>query len=1215
MEVKEEELPPLVPDIDIFSLLSDEELQEELNDALNSLDINIAKDIIKEIQRRNEICKIQLKKLKKIKKIEKVKDITFFSMINNSIRPHTSIIEINNLENYKQKLIDMKDWFKNNIVKSIDINFIFISPEQILFILSSIIQNTVEYNIFIKLPFSSKNKTLKPEMVKKAKRDFTTSKKDKSFKIKSYLLLDIKNIQRVMLTGQLFNIRIRMYGKRFFNIKKGGNAFLYINTIAYDLSSLGIYNYININVQPCLIIALITYGVNITSIYNVNSSILSHTTTQNDLHKICDIIKHCIRVTNLYDTKNIYLYGEDYSSNGIIKLILFKEHYFLDYKMPGCIYAFKNYEKTFDSTNYWYYYNRVSNSGGYYMKRNSYTSSRSIVKILYEKGLFRKINMNDKFIYNSEIKLNLDIVSLNYDPKLCAREVGRRTNGTMKKLLYKKIYDINNTVVLYGDFESDPHKKRHMGYLLCIDYSDESKDKLDSLIVNGSIKNKYYTKFAFQRLGMLLNHKYTYIIYFHNLTYDKSFIYDNMVIDKDGYWGKSKGNIKQLIGQVLNNKGKYVKVILKCSYHVIPTALKNFKEWFNLDIDKEIWIVELSTIENINKEWLLISEALYYIKSDKDNTKEERCQMFINNLNKLEKNNKNMYIKKDLFNFKLYTEYYCLRDCKVLKLGMEKWREMVYELSYNNINLYDIITIPQIGYNLSYIEGAFKDIYEFRLHVRDFMSKSTKGGICATTYNVMWKVDIPMEDLDVNGQYGNTMVIMGGISKGLAKVLNINKLYYKCGISPHIYLRGKKSINMLNLLKEYTYSSLEIIIYGVNRKMNIPVMCEKINNINNYNNSYTGKYSCDILELESLILYQKIVWSLVRGYYFDEGRNKGLSYIVEKLITLRDKLKKLKNGMQQMIKLLINSGFFGRMIMKPIRKKYIILYGKENKNNYINRYNKYVKSWIKISGNMYMINTVKSISMHYAIIHGGNNVLSLSKVDMYLIRYICDINKIIYTYTDTDSLHVEHDKVYLLEKKYFEMTNRKLIGNMPGQLSSDYKFNQLTKKGEGKFIYKKGYDHLMVGVACRSYYLAKKVYINQIDINYPDNNNKLIKQIYYHIRCKGIGGQALVKGIMPIHDIYKEIGPMNIYELLYQGFPCKFDLVKGGKISFEYKDDLTVCTRNNYYRIMFYDNTHKRYHIRKDRTIIEDKVIIMNNDNQYILKTFKDYLVDNNTFN
>ncbi|KKM62431.1 hypothetical protein LCGC14_1521730, partial [marine sediment metagenome] len=793
-----------------------------------------------------------------------------------------------------------------------------------------------------------------------------------------------------------------------------------------------------------------------------------------------------------------------------------------------------------------------------------------------------------------------------------ARKVGERRDGTMRELLYSPVYD-ENTIVLYGDFESDPHtnRRKHIGYLLCIDYSDESIDKLNSLVVDGSIKVKYHTKNAFQQLGDLLDHRYVYIIYFHNLTYDKSFIFDYVVLDKNGYWGKSKGNIKQLTGHIINNKGKYVRLILKCSYHMIRTSLKNFKEWFNLDIEKEVWMVELSTLEVMEKQWVYISEALSYIKSNKDNTASERKEIFLAALSKLERDNPGMYISGDKFNFKLYTEYYCLQDCKVLKLGMEAWRQQVYEISGGRINLYDLMTLPQLGYNLLYISGAFDNVYEFRLHVRDFMSKATKGGVCCTAYNAMWKVDIQMEDLDVNQQYPHAMIKMGGVSMGLAKVLNTEKIYRTIYVSSQKYLQGKDSIDMLNKLSQYDYSSLQIYIYGVNRTIKMPIISIKVKKINNYDDSYVGIYYCDINELKALIVYQNIIWSLVRGYYFDEGRNNRLSEVVTRMCNLRNTLRSQKNGMQAMIKELNNSGFFGRMIMKPIRSNYIIIYMEENLKNYINRYNKFIKYWIKISSFMYMVKTIKSISTHYAMVHGGNNVLSQSKMDIYLVRDICDKNGIIYLYGDTDSLHVEHAKLHILELEYKKQTGRELIEKeIIGQYSSDYKFDKLIKKGGGKFKYMKGYDNMIIPIASSSYYIWKKVYINQINITYPEvEYYNLVKQIYYHIRCKGIGGDALVKGIVPILEIHKQIDPMKIYELMYQGIVCLYDVVKGGRISFQYKNDLTVCTRNNYYRIMHYDQNKIRYHIRKDRTIIEDNVYIMNTDNQELMKRLKNDMV------
>ena len=706
------------------------------------------------------------------------------------------------------------------------------------------------------------------------------------------------------------------------------------------------------------------------------------------------------------------------------------------------------------------------------------------------------------------------------------------------------------------------------------------------------------------------------------MSYDKTFVIKHMVTNRHGYIGKTEGNMKGLDGQILNRNGVYVQINLRCSWHMIKTKLKNIPSWFGLNYEKEVWMPELSKLEVMEKEWVYIKKAISYIKSKDGESKQKRIKRFIDSIHKLDRESNVCYIKGDMFNFKLYTDYYCIRDSQIIGEAMEIWRKTVNRLSNNRICIYDVLTIPQLVYNLLYIWRGFEDIYEYRLHPREFMSRCEKGGVCMTRDNHMWKVDIPIVDLDVNGQYAKAMVDMIGIVKGLAKVIDVKKMYSNINITeiynasgyfnPSKELVGIRSKKMYNELAEYDYSMMEIKVYGVNKRLHFPVLSDRTGNVVDYTNDYTGIYYCDIVELKDLIQYHDLEWELIRGYYFDEGRNANLSILVSYLTAYRNTLRQEGNGMQKMIKLLINS-LYGRMGMKPIRKDYIVIYGIEEKDKFINRYCKFVLKCTPITKTMFFIKVIKSISMHYSIPQGSSNVLSISKTNMNLVKYICDKHDILIFYTDTDSLHVEADKIPLLEHLYEEYVGKKLVGILPGQFSIDYDPSDMIRKDGGQYKYVKG--RKLDLVAIRAYYLAKKFYINQINDDQFDPYIGVVhRDIYYHIRAKGIGPYGITDGMVEFSDLYINRDQMETYEMLYQGIPTKFDSVKAGKVCFQYKDDLSVLTRNDFFRTVWFPgsiiesgvriqkNKHIRYHVTKDRVVLQDTVWVSNDQiNDYML--------------
>ncbi len=1200
---------------------------------------------------------------------------------------------------------------------------------------------------------------------------------------------------------------ITFYKKDFFIEKKSGSFFPYINTTNYDLTSLGIYKSIDDGIKDdsCIIVAFRTYGIDEKLLNNIKMCIVNRRIKRVDLEIISHIIKQPITCNYMFNNLkiecNLYKYGFQYlninnvDDNNIIKLILFKEHYFLNYDMPGVSYGFKNYKLTSKYImNKWWLCYKINENGEYY-KRNEKTKrgamkSKLIVKLMFSLDMFKPMTLNDKNIYKIHNIKNIDIIeSLEYDSssvRKCTETIIYKKNKktgikkliTLKKdLPYKKIYNEKDTIVLYCDFESDTMTYyNHKAVLFCFSYDTRElkNGKLDSLkwekktllnknielLIYGkecTIRRFYIYKYGFKQFLMKLNDKYKYILNFHNLSYDKCFMVKKIFHKRNGYFGKSGNNVKQMLGMAYNKYGKIVNITIKCTYHLIRTKLDNFSSWFNLNIKKQPYPYNLCTIKNLYTIiYVSIDDAIDYIEKrymkqnniiNKNNIKlKKHILLFVDSIFKLN------IVKKDKFNIFIYTLYYCLMDCDVLRDGYEKFRKLVFSLTSNesnkkddhkyddnitsricirkanlnrinyidlehwlendkhiyigryninvngankskwcnpysvkqygryeclemykkyindnieninelkgkvlgcwcnnnenchgdilvslincghsNINyekiknnitinkkidIYDILTIPQLGNALLYVEGGFEDVYEFGHHVLEFFKRMTRGGVCSTRYNKIWKIiGIPIEYLDVNSQYPNSMVINNGLLKGKPKIIDIIYLYNKISHIPFWidndnnlhdnYLVNDKSLQILYELEKYNYSALHIYINKINKKIPFACLCHKIDNINNYINIYKGDYYCDINELYDLIKYHNIEWKLIRGYYFNDGFNNVLAKLIQRIFALRNKLKLDNNGMEAVIKLIMVS-IFGRMIMKSIDKKYTIISTLDEYEKYINKYYKFITKIVQISKNKWIIKEKKSIVNHFSQQHNGNRVLSRSKRDINYIKNMCEQLKILVFYGDTDSMALEADGVDKLCNYYYKKHNKKLLGNELGQYSSDYKLNKMIKKGGGQFtkITKNnlGFKPIYNPLSYISYYLAKKLYYNNIIINYPEiENGNNIKQSYDFIKCKGIGAKALISGI--IYPNFGQAGKhiYNIFEFLYQGFYIQIDLTKTGIVKFKYDEKLNVRTLDSFIRTIHCVNKIERCFVHKinNKTVIEKDIIKISNNDIY----------------
>ena len=149
-----------------------------------------------------------------------------------------------------------------------------------------------------------------------------------------------------------------------------------------------------------------------------------------------------------------------------------------------------------------------------------------------------------------------------------------------------------------------------------------------------------------------------------------------------------------------------------------------------------------------------------------------------------------------------------------------------------------------------------------------------------------------------------------------------------------------------------------------------------------------------------------------------------------------------------------------------------------------------------------------------------------------------DLNIPIY-YQDTDSMHIEKDKLELLATEYRKKYNRELIGKNLGQFHSD--FDSAILKGE---IYAK-----------ESYFIAKKVYLDVLTDGGDTED--------YHIRMKGVSKEA----ITDVCDKQYDSDLRKLYEHLFNRGKITFDLT-AGKPSFELTKDFRILTRSKFERVI-----------------------------------------------
>ena len=141
-------------------------------------------------------------------------------------------------------------------------------------------------------------------------------------------------------------------------------------------------------------------------------------------------------------------------------------------------------------------------------------------------------------------------------------------------------------------------------------------------------------------------------------------------------------------------------------------------------------------------------------------------------------------------------------------------------------------------------------------------------------------------------------------------------------------------------------------------------------------------------------------------------------------------------------------------------------------------------------------------------------------------------------YQDTDSMHIEKDKIELLSNAFKEKYNRELIGKSLGQFHSD--FEPIN-------------NHKETPYAIESIFVAKKIYMDKL----TDSSG----EIGYHLRGKGITQQS-IKALTS----EKFNGDfVKTYESLFNEESLTFDLT-AGQPSFAFSSDFTVSSRSEFLR-------------------------------------------------
>lgn len=968
---------------------------------------------------------------------------------------------------------------------------------------------------------------------------------------------------------------------------------------------------------------------------------------------------------SIHNDKKTYYYGK--LDDNKLELCLYKDHYFPYENVDVMAYALKNYKQLKNEKKWWTITGSTKKGDKIYYKRDKKynNNSFSLIKTLFENNYFRPIKICDSSIKLYDYKkLDQNLFKLSDPSEDEVKEMSckygsykesrnfpnndktqseiyksfeklkedNKKNLKDDKWIFKKFFDMvknsdesiflrKKEIRICFDFETSTKGITHIPYMVSsMIVGDDVKDiicSMDTFIgedcaekfLNSTTKcisrylvNNYglpmyttKTKEEKQLKKKILNIFFNFVMYAHNITYDMQFLIKHIYHYNPVFRAGNK-----ICGGSFNYFGFSFKI--KDTYAIVDCSLAMFNNNFNLgkDMKKEVMPYDIYTIDSVNKSIFPISEALKKLKNDEDR------ETFIKNITELK-----LIVADTYFNHMNYARYYCERDVQVMMEGYFVFRGWIRDQL--DVDIDNFLTVSSISDEYFKKEKCYKGCYTISGIPRFFIQNTVVGGRCMSSNNEMFNITVRLNDFDGVSLYPSAMRRLGDIGgylKGTPKVLSNEQL----------------NMNFLNSVDGYF---IRIKLLRIRKKRDFPLVSvinkEGVRMFTNEVNEDNNIIFMNKISLEDVIKYHELKerdFEIIDGYYFNEGRNNKIGTVIQNVFDLRAKYKAEKNPIETLYKLVMNSAY-GKTILNPNDINYIYCENKETANDYMLRnYNNVIHMEKLHECSKRLIKTRKPLYNHFNACHIGSEILAMSKRIMNEVMCTAEDMGINIYYQDTDSMHIENDKIDLLAEEFKKKYGRDLIGKKLGQFHNDFaEKRKVFKIDDEKVKYKntkskdKDDEYKELNLVykpvstVKTVILGKKAYLDVVKYKYDEEDtfkylnieekekNTLIKKVnnylvknktkereFTHFRMKGIP-QDVVKYYTKEEfegDKYK------LYDYLFNGNEFTFDLLKSKKPKFEIGHGI-VSTRTDFHRKLTFGEDKNKKDKKKEEEYEEDE--------------------------
>lgn len=727
-------------------------------------------------------------------------------------------------------------------------------------------------------------------------------------------------------------------------------------------------------------------------------------------------------------------------------------------------------------------------------------TSRDLIRSFHNQGLLPAIQPTDLLAIKTSVipQTFYDLNNLNY----CETK--------LKKMCAKKRVTVLPETVFFMDFETVTDGERHIPYMV-------STANHDGHVIT-MFANRFDTigDMVREMLTVCASRSDQIIVYCHNLNYDGVFVLPHFEIEKDSIimLGASRIISFSLIFFV---GGRRKTVLMKDSYAMITAPLSRFGKMFGLEIEKEVFPYEWYTKENLDRAFNgQLPRVDEFVMAMEPYRREE---LFLN-LSRLG------FIEMGCVKALDYAQYYCERDCLVLCQGMQAFREQLGTVTQYDV--FDQYTLPSISFTYLMSRGCFSGCYTLTTTPLLFIRQCVTGGRCMLRRNEKQRVEGKVMDFDAVSLYPSAMARLYTL-KGFPKVVD-------------------PETQTLDWLLKQDGCFLEIDVLEVPKELDFPLINRQTEKGRHFTNE-PGPMFADNITIEDIIKYHRVPMDkirVIRGYYYNEGKNYRIQTVIREIFDHRLKYKAEGNPIESVYKLIMNS-CYGKSILKPVFKTVNVV-SAEKLDKMIVDNSANVLCWEPLyDGDSYIVKQSKPFLEATGFPTFGVQVLSMSKRIMTEVMATAQDYEIPIYYTDTDSIHIDADRIEELSRVFRLHYQRELIGKDLGQFHSDFPISPTGR------MY---HSSLFIGV-------GKKAYLDVLE---DEDGNRS-----YHARLKGIPEQALVNAAMTFRTDVVE-GMRELYDTLLDGEIYEFNLIYDGAVRFVRDKSFAYRTREEFKRrVVFRD--------------------------------------------